>query len=177
MIHSLNTSKKFPVVIESKQIHNVTINWSGVSVYDTRCNFKCDQAITIVLNKQENNKEFYVLLYEWMYDRYSPENHPFCHDQILLPRTSSVVRVWRTPESDSLVKYLVMNNTEIAKYCGDVTSERFRRDILIALELFGEEGGKIIETGAVWEDQSLFRMYPGDGRDPPGLGGHGWIVL
>ena len=174
MIHSLKMPKKFPVVIESAQLHHVTVHWSDVSVYDQRRNFNCDQVITVVLNKQENNREFYVILYEWMYAM--PENHPFCHDQILMLDKPSVIRLWRNPESDSLVKYLVMDNNEITKYCGNMTADRFRRDIIIALELFYEEGGKIIVTGAVWEDQSRFRVYPGDGRDPRGLGGHGWIV-
>jgi hypothetical protein len=176
MLHYLNTSKKFPVIIDSIQLHNVTIIWVDTSVYDQRYNFDCGQAITVLLNKQENNREFYVIMYEWLYDRNIPDNHPFCYDQILKMSTSSVVRLWRTPESDSLVKYLVMNNNELAKYCGSMTTERFRRDIIIALELFGEEGGKIIESGAVWENQLRFRIYPGDGQDPPGLGGHGWIV-
>jgi hypothetical protein len=69
-----------------------------------------------------------------------------------------------------------MDNTELSKYSGTMTAERFRRDIIIAIELFGEEGGKIVESGAVWENQSRFRVYPGDGQDPPGFGGHGWSV-
>ena len=176
MLYALNTSKKFPFIIESIQLHNVMINWSDICVYDQRYNFDCDQAITVLLNKQENNREFYVIMYEWLYDRDIPENHPFCYDQILKISTSSVVRLWRNPESESLVKYLVMDNNELSKYCGTVTVERFRRDIIIAIELFGEECGKTIENGAVWEHQSRFRVYPGDGQDPPGVGGHGWIV-
>ena len=176
MINSLNTSKKFPVIIESIQLHNVMINWVDSSVYDQRYHFDCGQAITVLLNKQENGLEFYVIMYEWIYDRDIPENHPFCYDQKLRISTSSVVRLWRTPESESLVKYLVMDNNKLSKYCGAITAERFRRDIIIAIELFGQEGGKIIETGAVWENQSRFRVYPGDGQDPPGFGGHGWVV-
>jgi hypothetical protein len=176
MLNSLNTSKKFPVITDSIQLHNVMINWVDTSVYDQRRNFDCGQAITVLLNKQENSRDFYVIMYEWIYDRATPETHPFCHDQILGMSTSYVVRLWRTPESESLVKYLVMDNTELSKYCGSITAERFRRDIIIAIELFGEERGKTIESGAVWEHQSRFRVYHGDGRDPPGLGGHGWIV-
>jgi hypothetical protein len=172
----LKTSKKFPVIIDSIQLHNLIIHWVDASVYDQRYNFDCGQAITVILNKQENNREFYVIMYEWLYDRNIPENHPFCYDQILKLSTSSSVRLWRNPESDSLVKYLVMSNTKLMKYCGCMTAERFRRDIIIAIELFDKEGGKIIESGAVWENQSRFRIYPGDGQDPPGLGGHGWIV-
>jgi len=170
----LTIPKKFPVVIESTQLHYVTIHWNNISVYDQRHKFNCDQIITVVLNKQENNREFYVILYEWIYDR--PEDHPFWHDQILKRNTSAVIRLWRTPESDSLIKYLVMDNDELAKYCGNITPDRFRRDIIIAIELFYEEEGKIIVTAEVWENQSRFRVYSGDGKDPVGLGGHGWIV-
>jgi hypothetical protein len=86
------------------------------------------------------------------------------------------VHLWRNKESDSLVKYLVMSDAELVKYCGAVPASRFRRDLIIAIELFHVEGGKNLKTGAIWENQSRFRVYTGDGRDPPGFGGHGWTV-
>jgi hypothetical protein len=176
MADSLKMSRKFPVVVKSIQLHNVSIRWDDASVYDHRRNFNCTQMITVVLNTQDTNREFYVILYEWLYDRDNPEDHPFCHDQILLRDTSSVVRLWRTKESDSLVKYLVMDDTDLITYSGISGVSRFRRDILIAIELFEEEGGKVCDSGAIWEDQSRFRIYHGDGTDPLGLGGHGWVV-
>lgn len=63
MLNSLNASKKFPVIIDSIQLHNVMINWVDTSVYDQRYNFDCGQAITVILNKQENGREFYVIMY------------------------------------------------------------------------------------------------------------------
>lgn len=168
-------SRGLPVV-KSTQLHTVTINWTDTSVYDRRRKFNCKQVITVLLNTQKNNNEFYVVIYEWIYDDDIPGSHPFCYDLIVPHDATSIVHLLRNKESDSLVKYLVMSDATLAKYSGNVTVSRFRRDIIIAIQLFKEEGGKYLETGAVWENQKRFRIYYGDGRDPPGLGGHGWMV-
>ena len=154
----------------------LSIYWSDVSVYDHRRNFNCKQVITVLLNKQSDNREFYIIIYEWIYDEDDVGNHPFCYDQVVSRDATSVVRLWRNKESDSLVKYLVMDDTELVKYCGPTTAPRFRRDIIIAIALFKTEYGKFLETGTVWENQLRFRIYPGDGQDPPGFGGHGWTM-
>ena len=168
-------SRKLPV-ISSSILHTVSINWSDTSVYDQRYNFDCKQVITVLLNKQEDNREFYVIIYEWIYNEDIPDSHPFCHDQIVPFNATSIVHLWRNKESDSLVKYLVMPDAELVKYCDTVPASRFRRDLIIAIELFHVEGGKLFESGSSWEHQSRFRIYTGDGQDPPEFGGHGWAV-
>jgi hypothetical protein len=168
-------TRKLPVTASSI-VHTVSINWTDKSVYDQRYNFNCKQVITVLLNKQEDNRECYVIIYEWIYNEDVPGSHPFYHDQIVPFAATSIVHLWRNKESDSLVKYLVMSDKELAKYCGTVSASRFRRDIIIAIELFHTEGGKLFESGAIWEHQSRFRVYNGDGQDPPKLGGHGWTM-
>jgi hypothetical protein len=168
-------TRKLPVTASS-MLHSVSINWTDTSVYDQRYNFNCKQVITVLLNKQEDNREFYVIIYEWIYNEDIPGSHPFCYDQIVPFSATSIVHLWRNKESDSLVKYLVMSDKDLVKYSGAVSASRFRRDLIIAIELFHTEGGKLFESGSIWEHQSRFRIYTGDGQDPPELGGHGWAM-
>jgi hypothetical protein len=164
-------------------IHEVTIHWLDKSVYDQRRNFNCSQMITIVLNKSATSKEYYYIMYKWLYDVNTPEEHPFCCDPIVSSETSAQECLWRNKESDSLVKYLVMSDTDLAKYSGSRGPSCFRRDIIRAIANLGKNCNntgvnKVWEGG--WGDANHymngFRVYPGDGTDTPGLGGPGWIV-
>ena len=156
----------------NESANTVTINWNDVSVYDNRRKFKCTQVITVDL-KTISNKQYYAVTYDWIYDENNPEEHPFCCDHIVL---LDYLTLWRSEEADSLIKYLVMDNTELAKYSGTISASRFRRDIMIAIALYWAENGKLKETGAIWEYTNSYRIYPGDGNDPVGVGGHGWRV-
>jgi hypothetical protein len=150
----------------------VTINWNDVSVYDNRQKFDCTQIITVYLNTAAD-KECYVVTYDWIYDDNTQQEHPFCCDHIAV---LDYLTLRRSKEADSLIKYLVMDDTELAKYSGTITASRFRRDIMIAIALYFAENGKLTETGAIWEHKNNYRIYPGDGNDPIGFGGHGWRV-
>ena len=52
-------------IIESTIIHNVTVKWADKSENDKRRNIKCEQLITVILNKYDENREFYDIQYEW----------------------------------------------------------------------------------------------------------------
>lgn len=165
-------AKIHPSTTESSLPQNVTINWNDISVYDNRKKFNCTQIITVNL-RTISDKEYYTVTYDWFYDENKPEDHPFCCDQIVL---LDYLTLLRSKEADSLVKYLVMDDIELAKYSGTMTASRFRRDIMISIALFWEENGKIKNDGAIWEHTNSYRIYPGDGNDPIGFGGHGWRV-
>lgn len=167
-------------------IHEVTIHWMDKSVYDQRRNFNCTQMITVVLNKSSLDKEYYYIMYKWLYDENTPEEHPFCCDHIVGRGSSTQECLWRNKESDSLVKYLVMPDAKLANYSGIRSASCFRRDIIRAIANLGNNshnkgvkvGGNVWEAkcGDVWHYLNGFRVYPGDGTDAPGFGGHGWIV-
>jgi hypothetical protein len=166
-------AKIYPSPTEPLPLRNVTIHWNDVSVYDNRQNFNCTQIITVNLITI-SDKEYYAVTYDWVYDENKPEQHPFYCDQIVL---LDYLTLWRSKEADSLIKYLVMDDKELAKYSGTMTAPRFRRDIIIAIALYWEENGKIKNDGAIWEHTNNYRIYLGDGNDPKGFGGHGWAVL
>jgi len=157
-------------VLESTIIHNVTIKWSDKSENGKRRNIKCEQLITVILNKYDENREFYDIQYEWIYDENEPEDHPFCWDEHVDIHSTGESAVWRNKESDSLVKYLVMSDTELTKYSGAFSAPCFRRDIIRAIATFWEHGGKWYEYRI--EDCE----YLGDGKDPDDFGGEGWTV-
>ena len=166
-------------------IHYVTIQWTDKSVYDRRRNFNCSQIITIVLNKSASLKEYYYIMYKWIYDENKIEEHPFCYDPIVSSETSAQACLWRTKESDSLVKYLAMPDTELAKYSGARSASCFRRDIIRSVAILGKNANNDKVVGNLWEGgwgdanhyMNGFRVYPGDGTDTPGLGGQGWLVF
>lgn len=166
-------AKIYPSHAESYPLHTVTINWNDISVYDNRKKFNCRQVITVNLNAI-SDKEYYAITYDWFYDENKPEEHPFCCDHIVL---LDYLTIWRSEEADSLIKYLVMDDKELAKYSGNKTASRFRRDIMISIALYWEENGKIKNDGAIWEHTNNYRVYQGDGNDPVGFGGHGWRVV
>ena len=166
-------AKIYPSLAESYPLHTVTINWNDISVYDNRKKFNCRQVITVNLNAI-SDKEYYAITYDWFYDENKPEEHPFCCDHIVL---LDYLTIWRSEEADSLIKYLVMDDKELAKYSGNKTASRFRRDIMISIALYWEENGKIKNDGAIWEHTNNYRVYQGDGNDPGGFGGHGWRVV
>lgn len=157
-------------IIESTTLYNVTVTWTDKSENDKRRRLKCEQIITVILNKYDDNREFYDIQYEWIYDENEPENHPFCWDQHVDIHSTGEHAVWRNRESDSLVKYLVMDDIELTKYSGAFTAPCFRRDIIRAIATFWEHGGKWFEYRI--EDCE----YLGDGRDPIDFGGEGWTV-
>ena len=157
-------------IIESTVLHHVTVHWSDVSINDRRHHVKCEQIITVVLNKYDQDREYYDIQYEWIYDENEPEDHPFSWDSVVEIYSTGEPTVWRNKESDSLVKYLVMPDTELTKYSGIMTAPCFRRDIIRAIATFWEYGGK-------WFECSLDEcVYLGDGEDPPDFGGEGWTV-
>jgi hypothetical protein len=166
-------AKIYPSPDEPLPPHTVTINWNDVSVYDNRQKFNCTQVITVNL-KAISDKEYYAITYDWFYDENKPEEHPFCCDHIVL---LDYLTLWRSKEADSLIKYLGMDDTELAKYSGTMAASRFRRDIMIAIALYWAENGKIRKTSAIWEHTNSYRIYPGDGNDPAGFGGHGWRMV
>jgi len=166
-------AKIYPESTESSPLHTVTINWNDISVYDNRQKFNCRQVITVNLN-QISDKEYYAITYDWFYDENKPEEHPFWCDHIVL---LDYLTIWRSEEADSLIKYLVMDDIELAKYSGKMTASRFRRDIMTSIALYWEENGKIKNDGAIWEHTNNYRVYQGDGNDPVGFGGHGWRVV
>ena len=165
--------KIYPSTTEPLIPQNVTINWNDISVYDNRQKFNCTQIITVYLNTT-SDREYYAVTYDWIYDESKPEEHPFCCDQVVL---LDYLTLWRSKEADSLIKYLLMDDNELAKYSGNITAQRFRRDIIISIALYWEENGKIKNDGAIWEHTNNYRIYQGDGNDPVGFGGHGWTVL
>ena len=157
-------------IIESTVLHHVTVHWSDTSTIDRRHHVNCEQIITVILNKYDQDREFYDIQYEWIYDENVPEDHPFSWDSVVEIYSTGEPAVWRNKESDSLVKYLVMPDDELAKYSGELTAPCFRRDIIRAIATFWEHGGK-------WFECLLDEcVYLGDGEDPPDFGGEGWTV-
>lgn len=157
-------------IIESTVLHHVTVHWSDVSTTDRRHHVKCEQIITVILNKYDQDREYYDIQYEWIYDENEPDDHPFSWDSVVEIYSTGEHAVWRNKESDSLVKYLVMPDKELTKYSGVMTAPCFRRDIIRAIATFWEYGGK-------WFECLLDEcVYLGDGEDPPDFGGEGWTV-
>ena len=157
-------------IIESTLLHQVTIYWSDESSNARRRFVQCEQLITVTLNKYDDDREFYDINYEWIYVENEQENHPFSWDAVVERYSTGEHAVWRNKESDSLVKYLVMDDEELAKYSGELSAPCFRRDIIRAIAIFWEHGGKWIEC-PINEC-----VYLGDGEDPPDFGGKGWTV-
>ena len=157
-------------IIECTVLHVVTIYWSDISTTDRRRHVKCEQVITVILNKYDHGREYYDIRYEWIHDENEPDDHPFAWDSVVDIFTTGEHAVWRNKESDSLVKYLVMPDNELAKYSGQMTAPCFRRDIIRAIATFWEYGGKWFE-GLLDEC-----VYLGDGEDPHDFGGEGWTV-
>lgn len=157
-------------IIESTVLHHVAVHWSDVSTTDRRHHVKCEQIITVILNKYDQDREYYDIQYEWIYDENEPDDHPFSWDSVVEIYSSGESAVWRNKESDSLVKYLVMTDAELTKYSGQMTAPCFRRDIIRAIATFWEYGGKWFECLI---DECV---YLGDGEDPPDFGGEGWTV-
>jgi hypothetical protein len=165
-------------------IHEVVIDWMGRSDYDRRRNFNCTQMITVVLNKSQLNKEYYYIMYKWIYDVNTPEEHPFCCDPIVSSETSGQECLWRNKESDTLVKYLVMPDSTLAKYSGSRSASCFRRDIIRAIAELGNNYAT--RTGNVIDNynklsslahMNVLRVYPGDGHDNCSIEGDGWILV
>lgn len=158
-------------IIESTLLHKVSIKWMDHDPNDKRRVLKCEQLITVILNKYDEQREFYDIQYEWIYDENEPEGHPFCYDEYVDLNSPGESVVWRNRDSDSLVKYLVMDDNELRKYSGDFSAACFRKDIIRAIATFWEHGGK-------WYDYRIGDEYeyPGDGTDPIGFGGEGWSI-
>jgi len=157
-------------IIESTVVHKITIKWSGPSDNDETHNMNCEQLITVILNKYDEDREFYDIQYEWIYDENEPEDHPFCWDQYVDMYSTGEPALWRNKESDSLVKYLVMDDIELTKYSGAFSARCFRKDIIRAIATFWEHAG-------IWFENPINEYeYLGDGNDPIYFGGEGWTV-
>ena len=159
-------------IVESTLLHKVSIKWMDKDPNDKKRNLKCEQLITVILNKYDEQREFYDIQYEWIYDENEPEDHPFCYDEYVDLDSPGESALWRNRDSDSLVKYLVMDDIELKKYSGDFSAACFRKDIIRSIATFWEHGGKWFEYRLGEECE-----YPGDGTDPIGFGGEGWSML
>ena len=157
-------------IIESTTLHHVTIYWYDETAHPSLRLVTCEQIITVILNTYDEDREFYDIQYEWIYDENEPDCHPFAWDDVVDIYSTGEPAVWRNKESDSLVKYLVMNDNELSQYSGEMSASHFRSDIIRAIASFWEHGGK-------WFEPTINEcVYLGDGEDPPDFGGEGWTV-
>jgi hypothetical protein len=124
---NMSTPNMSTKVVMSTHLHNVLVNWTN--------KYNCKQVITVVLKKYDSNMEFYAITYKWIYDKTQPTHHPFWGDFIM---ESSGETLYRNHKSDSLIKYLVMDDYELSKYSGPITPESYRINIIRSISNFLE---------------------------------------
>ena len=95
---------------------------------------KCNLNLKIKLKTYDTQKQYYDLTYKWnITDKL---DHPFYNDPEFIDSHSDGEIIFKNEITDTLIKFLMMTNTELEIESGSVHPEDYRIQIMNSLSLF-----------------------------------------
>lgn len=112
------------VIIKCQNICDKSIKFSN----------DCILKLKIDLKTYDNQKQYYYLSYEWIIN--DLKNHPFRDDKEYFDNHLDGEIVYKNDITDNLIRFLMMNNTELEIESGSTHPEHYRILIMKSISLF-----------------------------------------